>query len=254
MTNLPANTTGSDLESYAANLKTKIEMATVLLRSGMAPSHFKSPEAILTAILYGQELGFSPMQSLQSVVVIQGKPTVDAAGLQAIALNAGAKIEEVELTDKVCTLRITRGDTTREFSFSWDDAKTMQLDGKDNWRKMPKDMLYARCVSRGVRRMFADAVRGFYSTEEVRDEVVSQPIATLVQPNGLPMPGIVPADDIPEGKPYRYDLKDLDNGKRATAIKYLEKEGALLDEGDIWISKRRLKRLDAYVVIDMEAA
>lgn len=166
--NLPTATLAT-LEMYANNLKSKLEMAGIFLRSGLTPAHFKTPEAVLTAILYGQELGFSPMQSLQSIQVIQGKPTVDAAGLQALALQHGGRIEALEHTDKVCKIKVSRGKESTEAEFTWHEAELMGLASKDNWRRMPKDMLWARAVSRGVRRAYADKVKGFYSKEEMQD-------------------------------------------------------------------------------------
>ncbi len=168
------------LENYANNLQAKLQMSTVLLKSGLVPAHFKTPEAVMVAILYGQELNLNPMQSLQSILIVQGKPTVDAAGLQALAYSAGAVIEVIEHTDKVCRLKIKRGEAAQEASFDLAEAKQMGLAEKDNWKRMPKDMLYARAVSRGIRRMFPDIIRGFYGKEEMLDSVNPQTQVTVV--------------------------------------------------------------------------
>lgn len=157
------------LEQYANGLKTKLDMAATLLKSGLIPKSFTSPEGVLTAILYGQELGLSPMQSLMGINVIQGRPSVDAATIKAKVLMAGGRIETVTWTDKVCTLVGVRGDWKEEVTYSIEDAKVAGYSSKENWQKQPKAMLYARCVSIIGRNMFADVIKGFYSTEELRD-------------------------------------------------------------------------------------
>lgn len=165
----------TSIETYAENLQAKMQVATILLKSGMAPSHYKSPEAVLGAVLYGRELGFSPIRALQAINVIQGKPVLSAEGLKALAIQHGGKIQTVEWTDKVCTLKCTRNDWEETCTFTWEDAERQQLTGKDNWRRMPKAMLYARCVSTLVRNMFADVIGGLYSAEEMRDSTTVEP-------------------------------------------------------------------------------
>lgn len=175
LTNEPAS-----IESYAANLTDKLQVAGLLLKSGMLPSHYKTPEAVLTAILYGRELGFSPIRALNSITVIQGKPTLEAQALKALAIAHGGKIQTVEWTDKVCTLECSRGSWTDSATYTLDDAARAGLVNKDNWRRMPRAMLYARCVSILVRNMFADVLGGLYSREEIEDEAPT--VVEVVEP------------------------------------------------------------------------
>lgn len=165
----------NSLEAYARGLDTKLRIASVLLKSGMLPSHLKTPEAVLGTILKGQEMGFSPIASCSLINFIQGQATLNAQGMQAKALQHGGIFEEVDWTDKVCTLKVSRlmpGQPkawTRIFSYSLADAALAGLAHKDNWKKQPKAMLYARCVSAACRAMWADVLAGVYSTEEMVD-------------------------------------------------------------------------------------
>lgn len=204
------------LDEYAHNLKSKLDMAMVLITSGLLPAHLKTPQAVVTTILYGQELGFSPLQSCRTITVIQGKPTVDAAGLQALAQAAGGVIEVLEHSERICRLKVSRGKSFQEASFTMDEAAAMGLASKDNWRRMPKDMLYARAVSRGVRRMFADCICGFYSTEEMRDstgrgEEQPAPVEARVIEATAAVAGIVPADSLPpkSNEPVYYLIPNI---------------------------------------------
>lgn len=170
---LPVIIGENSLDAYARGLDAKLRVAQTLLQSGLLPVHLKSPQAVLATILKGQELGFSPMAACSLINFIQGQATVNAAGMQAKAIQHGGKFDEVEWTDKLCKLKVTRADRkwTREFSFSIDDATRMGLTGKDNWKKMPRQMLYARCVSMACRAMWADVLGGLYGTEEMLDSV-----------------------------------------------------------------------------------
>ena len=247
--NLPLATVAT-LEVYANNLKAKLEMAGIFLRSGLTPAHFKTAEAVLTAILYGQELGFSPMQSLQSIQVIQGKPTVDAAGLQALALQHGGRIESLEHTDKICKIRVMRGKEPTEAEFTMHEAELMGLASKDNWRKMPKDMLWARAVSRGVRRAFADKVRGFYSREEMQDSTPfknedPQPIdVTPKQAAPVENPKLIATRQaMKDGVAYQYDGRKFglrfENDKKTKRDIWAKamSQGALVEADFIWCAE-----------------
>jgi hypothetical protein len=182
----------ASIESYANNLQQKLSMAVVLLKSGMLPTHYRSPESVLTAILYGRELGFSPIRALNSITVINGKPTLEAQALKGLAIAHGGKIKTLEWTERICTLECTRGDWTDSASYTWEDAQRAGLTNKDNWKRMPKAMLYARAVSILVRNMFADVLGGLYSREEMDEApVVERPKLAKI----MPMPD---GDDIPE--------------------------------------------------------
>jgi hypothetical protein len=168
------------LDAIAVNLDAKLKVCDMIAKSGLAPASFKTPQAIFTAMLRGGELGFSPMQSLETFDVVQGRVTMRAAGLQALCVANGGKFEVLEESDKACTIRASRASNgwQQEYTFSMDDAAKMQLNGKENWKKMPKFMLYARCVSVLCRRGWADKVAGLYSSEEMRDSVEQAPVIT----------------------------------------------------------------------------
>lgn len=151
------------------SLESMLAKAEVFIKSGLVPKTYNKPESVLVACTYGADLGFSPMQSLQVINVIEGKPCLSAAALQALALKHGGTIDVLEHTDKVCELEITRGERKHKSRFSVEDAIKQGLLGKSNWQKMPKAMLFARATSQAIRFMFADIVGGLYTVEELED-------------------------------------------------------------------------------------
>ena len=62
------------------------------------------PEAVLAALLSGAERGLGPMESLRSIDVIEGKPSLSAEAMRALVLAAGHDIEIVESTATRCTV------------------------------------------------------------------------------------------------------------------------------------------------------
>jgi len=162
--------TALQLFSGSQSIEQTLKAAEIFIKSGLAPKGLKTPESVVVAVAYGAELGLSPMQSLNTIHIIDQKPVVSSNALQALAISRGGQIKTVEHTELTCTLDISRPglDTHRE-TFTKADANQQNLLGKDNWQKMPKQMLYARCVSNGLRKVFADVLAGLYSIEEMVD-------------------------------------------------------------------------------------
>lgn len=259
------------IEAYAANLEKKLQMCKVLRESGFAPASFKTDGAVLAAILYGQELGFSPIQSLQSIDVIQGKPTVNAQGMKAKILQAGGVVREIEWTDKVCSLEGSRGGNKQTASYSMDDAKLAGLSGKDNWKRMPKAMLYARAVTMLARNQWADVIKGLYGAEEMQDAIVevvgaeshavlaSIPnLKTADQLHTEATKQVFKDDDLPQNKPdgkiYHYDLsayfKKLTPEKAQQAKARLEDKQGFILSGELWCIPEFIKGLEQYLVAE----
>lgn len=138
------------------------------------------PEAVLACILAGHELDISPMQSLQEIHIIKGRPGLSAKMQRAIILRAGHEIwiEESTSTRAVVKGRRSNG---REGSVEWtiDDAKRAKLFGKDVWQQYPAAMLVARASSQLSRNLFADVLAGFgYSAEELDDGFETELLTT----------------------------------------------------------------------------
>lgn len=129
------------------------------------------PEAVMAAILTGAELGIGPMQSLRSIDVIQGKPTLNAELMRALVLRAGHRIDFIEHSEIRCTLTGVRGDSGDSATVEWsmDDATRAGLLKKGGgWLTYPRAMLVARATSELCRLLFPDVVLGAgYIAEEL---------------------------------------------------------------------------------------
>ena len=59
----------------------------MMAKSELVPKAFRNkPEDVLVAIQLGTEIGFAPMQALQSIAVINGRPSVWGDGFLALIM------------------------------------------------------------------------------------------------------------------------------------------------------------------------
>jgi len=129
--------------------------------------------AIAAAILYGDELGLGPMQSLSKIVVIDGRPTLTAEAQRALVLAAGHEIWVEESTNTRVTVCGRRAGQERVVESTWtaDDAKRAGLSGKPSYRAYPRQMLTARASADLARTLFADVIGGLAAAEEFEGEL-----------------------------------------------------------------------------------
>ena len=85
--------------------------AQKIANTPFVPSAFRGkPEAVFAAILYGEELGIGPMQSLNSIHVIEGKPGMSPELMRGLVARAGHRIDVKEASAERVTLWGKRAD------------------------------------------------------------------------------------------------------------------------------------------------
>ena len=147
------------------------KLAQTFHASGLLPRGIASPEAAFTIIATGAELGLSPMTSLRSIHVIEGKPVLSAALIAGIVQRRPDLCEGfalVESSDTIATYETTRrGQAPVRMSFTIEQAQRAGLAGKDIWRKYPHAMLRARASAELARAVYPDVVGGLYDPDEI---------------------------------------------------------------------------------------
>lgn len=155
-----------ELGGAVLNLDDAIILSKTLAMAAVMPAALrgKGPD-VLAMILYGQDLGLSPMQAIQGIYVVNGKPQMSAQLWIALARRAGHRISVLDHTVTACTVEIKRGDTGEEHreTFTIEDAQRAKLAGKDVWLQYPKRMLLARAVSDCCRFICPEIAFGFYA-------------------------------------------------------------------------------------------
>ena len=143
-------------------------------------SAYGTPQAVLSTLLLGRELGLPAMASLRSVHVIEGKHSLSADLMVALVLRSGMAeyFDLVETTDKICTYETLRNGKKKplKLSYTIEQAEKAGLlapprPGKkpSPWHKMPTQMLRARAKSELARLVYPDLLAGLYTPEELRD-------------------------------------------------------------------------------------
>lgn len=146
------------------------EQAKALVESGFLPRAVNTPEKALAIMQTGKELGLGPMQALRSIHIIEGKPTMSADLIAGLALQRvpGMVLRVAESTDAKCVVKAARsGQELTTFTFTIQDAQRAGLVNKDNWKKYPRQMLRARCITEAARAIAPDAVVGIYDPDEL---------------------------------------------------------------------------------------
>jgi hypothetical protein len=111
--------------------------------------------------------------------VIKGRIAIESKALLSIAIKGGVKVQVIEKTREKSRLRFTReGYGTHEETFSMEDAKRAGLNTKDVWRQYPEEMLYWRCVAKGLRVIAPDLILGLYTKEEMENIPLAQAPST----------------------------------------------------------------------------
>lgn len=137
-------------------------------------SGYGSPDAVLSTILAGRELGMPAMVSLRAFHIVEGQPRLSAEALRARVIASGkAKFFRcTERTPTRATFETQRGDDpVQTITYSVEDARQAWTKGEDKflasgWGKHPADMCVARASSKLARLVYPDVTLGMYAVEE----------------------------------------------------------------------------------------
>jgi hypothetical protein len=145
-----------------------LSIGEVFFKSGLFQD-IKSVHQAVVKILAGQEMGISPMASMNGIHIIAGKPVV-GAGLMAARVKSFGKYDYKvkQHDDKACSIEFFQGKESLGVStFTIDDAKKA---GTKNLDKFPRNMLFARAMSNGVKWYTPDIYeQPVYVPEEMVD-------------------------------------------------------------------------------------
>lgn len=143
-------------------------MASAIAKSGLFGA--KTPEQALALMLVAQAEGLHPASAARDYDIIQGKGAKKSEAMLRDFLKAGGSVKWASLTDTTADATFSHP-AGGEVRITWDmlRAETAGLKGKEMWKKYPRQMLRARCVSEGVRTVCPMATGGMYTPEEVQD-------------------------------------------------------------------------------------
>ena len=164
--------------------RNEMEQLQLLINSKVLPSNIKTIEQAFAIATYGKELKIPVMQSFHQIYSIQGRLALSSKALGALLWRNGIQYQTLvdgelvvrgkdkdgnDIKDRCTTIVFYRGKVEEKVSFYWSDAVKAGWTTKDNWIKMPKHMLYARCLALGANRIAPDVTMGLYTVEEMVD-------------------------------------------------------------------------------------
>jgi len=149
---------------------------------------------LLAIMLMARELGMPPLQAIMGGMnIIQGKVEISPRLMNTMIRKAGHRLDILECSETACKIKGTRNDTKEDYtcSYTLDEAKKAGLvRSGGGWEKYTSDMLFARCLSRLARRLFADVISSAYVEGEISDaEYVDRAERVQVSGNSVQLPG-----------------------------------------------------------------
>lgn len=152
-----------------ADVSQAVKLAQILVASRLLPRAIATPEAAFAVIMSGRELGLTAMQSLRSIHIIEGKPTMSADLMVALVKRSPVcrYFRLAESTAERAVYETQRRDDPEptRLAFTMSEARDAGVAGKDNWRKFPAAMLRARAASALVRAVYPDVLLGVYDSD-----------------------------------------------------------------------------------------
>lgn len=175
--NLPA------VAQATASLPERIEFAKALSDSGLLPAAFrKQPASILWAMEYGDTLGISTLDAIQSIHVIEGKPSASSDLIASLVRRAGHRLRVFAQYDDrggwaASVAQIIRRDDpdfTYEARWTPQRAQTAGLMNKPVWRNYAPAMGKARAITEVAREACSEVLHGAIYTPEELGATVDQ--------------------------------------------------------------------------------
>lgn len=148
---------------------------------------FATPESAVMAFNMGRALGIDYAVAATYLYPVNGKITLSVHLATALAKKAGVdweikkdgeniKNQQGQLVDIVTEIKFYRYNKKLDrvmentLTYTWKDAAAAGYLTKDNWKRMPKNMLRSRCLMEGIRFVAPDCIMGiFYETTEIGD-------------------------------------------------------------------------------------
>jgi len=189
-----------------ATLTEAIQFSDMLASSSMVPKAYQGkPQDILVCVQWGYEMGLAPMQALQNIAVINGKPSVYGDAMMAL-VQASPVCEDIEEFFEgegtpnpvaVCVAK-RKGRKPVTAKFSVEDAKRAGLWGKGGpWSAYPKRMMQMRARGFALRDAFPDVLKGLITAEEAQDfPVEATPVPVAKPANPLDMVARSPVEPV----------------------------------------------------------
>jgi 5'-3' exonuclease len=137
-------------------------------------SAYGTPQAVLSTVMVGRELGLPAMASLRSIHNIEGRHALSASLMVALILKSGMAeyFDPVEFDETHAVYETQRKGARKPITLTHTIAMAMTaglVKPNSNWVKVPTDMLVARAQSRLARMVYPDIIGSLYTPDELAE-------------------------------------------------------------------------------------
>ena len=164
-----------------STLDSAMQISELIAKSSFCPKGLSGrPGDILVCLQMGQELGLKPMQALQNIAVINGRPSLWGDAMLGVCRQSPdfefIKENYDEATETAFCVVKRRNEPEFIQKFSKDDAIKAKLWNKEGpWTSYPRRMQQMRARGFALRDSFPDLLRGIIVKEEADDMPPEKP-------------------------------------------------------------------------------
>lgn len=196
------------IEQEKQILDAQKEKLSILRNGGMLPKGCDEREA-WARMAVGVEMGMRPMQALNGIAMINGKPSLHTDSIPSIVAASGLLEDQGhEFTgegDKLaCRYWCKKKglQTVQYWEYSVNDAKTAGLLSRETWKNHLKKMLFNRARTYCLRNTFPEVLGNMYDSDEMAEAIPTQ----IAEAPDLAMPAEEPKK---RGRKPKEEIKDL---------------------------------------------
>lgn len=169
-----------------SNLAAAMEFAKNIANTALVPDAFRGkPAELLAVMVYGDELGMTPLRAIRSFNIISGQPSLKAEAKAAMVMSSPLceYFTLVESTPDVARYTTKRrgAPVPVDMAYTMAEARSANLTGKQVWKSHPAAMLRARCSAALALAVYPDLVGGVYTDDEVEEIVAERRGSTRVE-------------------------------------------------------------------------
>lgn len=213
---------------YLTELQTTQQLCAMLMKT---PHYAKmGAEGVFAVVEAAKSLNVDPRLALGGgLYYVKGKVEMSARMMNALIRAQKHSVTRDKKSDEtICILhgkRADNGDTWTE-SFSMQDATRAGLLGSNVWKTYPKDMLFARALSRLARQLFPDIIGNCYVEGEILFDETIRDISEVAELPQIEAPAVPKNGTISEEQFRNLDflLSQVPDYKQ-TIVEFLGKKG-----------------------------
>ncbi len=244
-----SSTAVAQLMQHAQAMGAAKQLADAMCATDMVPARYKGkPGDGAAAILYGAELGLTPIQSMQQIFTVHGSPAIYARTMVAILKSRGYRIWTVESTDESVTVAGDDPRTGQSESSTWtiERARKAQYTSNKKYDTDPQAMLYAKAASEVCKKLAPEVLLGMaHSVEDLELERV-QATVEQVRPPKRGVAGLKAAlAPAPAPEPEPQSEPDADAPGQPSTREQQQRIAELLDTAGVKTKAAKLEYLQA---------